>query len=206
MTTPAEQDPWLALRRFTQARIALGRAGVSLPTRAWLEFGLAHAQAKDAVRLPLDREKIVGELKEAGFEPLSVRSEALDRSSYLRRPDLGRRLDERSRELLYRESDERREKNLDRADVVFVIADGLSSCGVASHAVTLLQEVVLRLPGWRLAGTRKSRAPSGLDAVSVGVWYSRNPCSTILRRMLEITCERRMMLACILLRRRSRNR
>jgi ethanolamine ammonia-lyase small subunit len=145
VTAPAGHDPWLALRRFTQARIALGRAGVSLPTEAALEFGLAHARAKDAVHLPLDRDKILAELDAAGFEHLLVHSAAPDRSSYLRRPDLGRRLDLSSREAL---GDR---KSASRPDVVFVIADGLSSCGVAAHAVALLREVVARLPGWRLA-------------------------------------------------------
>lgn len=145
MTAPAEHDPWLALRRFTQARIALGRAGVSMPTGPWLAFGLAHAQAKDAVHLPLGREKIVGQLNAAGFEQVLVQSAARDRSIFLRRPDLGRTLDEASRERL------QHFKSPTRPDVVFVIADGLSSCGVACHAVALLEEVVSRLPGWRLA-------------------------------------------------------
>ena len=145
MTVPAEYDPWLALRRFTQARIALGRTGASLPTLPWLEFGLAHAQAKDAVHLPLEREKILAQLRAAGFEQVLVHSAARDRSVYLRRPDLGRSLDEVSRERL------QHLKGPSRPDAVFVIADGLSSCGVARHAVTLLQEVVCLLPGWRLA-------------------------------------------------------
>jgi ethanolamine ammonia-lyase small subunit len=81
--------PWTDLRRFTSARVALGRAGHGLPTAAHLDFQEAHARARDAVHSALDADAL-----EAAIAPeplLRVDSLAGDRRSYLLRPDLGRR-------------------------------------------------------------------------------------------------------------------
>ncbi len=139
-----QQNPWQRLRQFTRARIALGRAGNSQTTESVLAFGLAHAQARDAVHLPLARAEVETALAQAGLPSLVVHSAAADREHYLRRPDLGRRLDDASRARL----DAAREA--DAPDVVFVIADGLSSLAAQRHGVPLLLAVCERLPDWRI--------------------------------------------------------
>ncbi|WP_049624090.1 ethanolamine ammonia-lyase light chain EutC, partial [Frateuria defendens] len=67
-------DPWSELRRFTPARLALGRSGVSLPTREWLRFGHSHAQARDAVHARLDVAALCAQLAGLGLAPLPVAS------------------------------------------------------------------------------------------------------------------------------------
>lgn len=141
----AAPDPWEHLRSFTRARIALGRSGASQPTRALLDFGLAHAQARDAVHTPLDAAALHAALVTAGFgPPLLAHSAAADRATYLRRPDLGRQLDPASRAALAA-------LQAQACDVLFVIADGLSARAAQTHAVPLLQHTLPRLPpDWRI--------------------------------------------------------
>lgn len=129
------------LRDYTPARVELGRAGASLPTRALLDFQLAHAQARDAVHLPLAVNSLVLELQEKNFSSITLASSARDRDEYLRRPDLGRRLSDESRERLASLHGD--------YDAAFVIADGLSALAVHRHAVPLLH--LLRDPDWRIA-------------------------------------------------------
>src|SRR5262245_40183839 len=89
-------DRWEALRSATAARIALGRAGGSLPTSEWLDFKSAHAAARDAVHCVFDAEQLAAEVNTLGANVLTVESNAPDRRTFLLRPDLGRRLTERS--------------------------------------------------------------------------------------------------------------
>ncbi|MCE1172406.1 MAG: ethanolamine ammonia-lyase subunit EutC [Azovibrio sp.] len=134
-------DNWDQLRRHTRARIALGRAGVSLPTREVLNFSLAHAQARDAVHLPLDTTALAGELAHQGFHPLQVHSAAPDRAAYLRRPDWGRRLDEAGRATLLAARPVGESPAL-----VILVADGLSALAVSRHAPPLLAALGAHLP------------------------------------------------------------
>ncbi len=133
MTQPVCADPWLALRRFTAARIALGRAGQSLPTQALLEFGVAQAMARDAIVEPLQVAQLLAQLQSQDFAAIAVRSAARDRTQYLLRPDLGRRLDEESRQRLQAIVPDQ------VPDLVLVLADGLSSLAVQRHGLALLQ-------------------------------------------------------------------
>jgi ethanolamine ammonia-lyase small subunit len=123
-------DSWDYLRRFTRARIALGRTGVSLPTREVLQFSLAHAQARDAVHLPLDAAALSAQLLVQGFAPLAAHSAAPDRTAYLRRPDWGRRLDEASRQALRAHGQQLAAESVDRTQderPVDIAVDALSS-------------------------------------------------------------------------------
>jgi ethanolamine ammonia-lyase small subunit len=142
-------DPWAKLRQITRARIALGRAGGSLPTAPLLEFQLAHARARDAVHLAFDAGGVQRQLQERGHAVLRVHSEVACRTDYLRRPDLGRRLDPPSRATL-RESAAGGDSGFDAA---FVIADGLSPLAIHRHAVTVYEiaSQALTQMGWRLA-------------------------------------------------------
>jgi ethanolamine ammonia-lyase small subunit len=140
-------DPWHPLRALTPARIALGRAGASLPTRAHLDFQLAHARARDAVHDGLDVARLRQALSAAGLDSVAVRSAAPDRATYLQRPDLGRRLDPAAREVLAAAAQP------GGVEAALVVADGLSARAAQAHAAPVLAALAPRLldAGWRLA-------------------------------------------------------
>lgn len=133
--TPAT-DPWAKLRAATPARIGLGRAGSAQHTTDQMAFQFAHARARDAVHRALDTESVAAAL--APLEVINVHSAAPDRATYLRRPDLGRRLADRDW------------PELDTGtppDVVFIIADGLSSDAAQTHAAAVIKETLPLLEG-----------------------------------------------------------
>lgn len=139
-------NPWQALRTYTDARIGLGRAGISMPTSELLDFQLAHAQAQDAVHQPLDVKTLMEQLNplihECGLDPChTLQSRAPDRPTYLQRPDLGRRLDEASAEVLrqYAFSNHR------AYDLAIAVVDGLSSRAIAENTSPFLSELCATL-------------------------------------------------------------
>lgn len=123
------------LTGLTPARVALGRTGASLTTEEVLRFQLAHAEARDAVHVPLDREALAAQIAALGCKVLQVRTPATRRDIYLRRPDLGRRLEPESAECVDK-------LRCDGVDIAIVVADGLSSRAVTNNAVPLLSRLI----------------------------------------------------------------
>jgi ethanolamine ammonia-lyase small subunit len=130
------KDSWSSLRRYTDARIALGRSGVSLPTAPQLAFAQDHASARDAVHIPLDVIALQESLQQFKLQSMVLHSQAEDRTTYLQRPDKGRRLDPSSASLLKVWAAEHQP-----CDASVVIVDGLSSTGVQRHAAELSKSI-----------------------------------------------------------------
>jgi ethanolamine ammonia-lyase small subunit len=130
------------LRTLTPARVGLSQTGVSLATGEVLDFQLSHARARNAVHTPLQPASLLAELRSLlqtslynESSPIPLHSAARDRQTYLQRPDLGRKLDEASRQSL-------QEYPRHPFDLSIVIADGLSALAVERHAIPLLAELL----------------------------------------------------------------
>lgn len=160
-------DPWVGLRQHTNARIALGRAGTSLPMAEVLQFGVAHAMARDALHTPLDIDALTADLQADGWHTLHAHSQARSRHEYLLRPDLGRRLNDTSLLTLQAahaansQAGKTGAKGTAHAlqpafDLLLVLGDGLSPMGIQRHGQALLhglREHLQRLPSPRLPHT-----------------------------------------------------
>ncbi len=142
---PIEPDSWEFLRKLTAARIALGRAGVSLPTKELLAFRLAHAQARDAVYSGIDKERIITQLSADGFDYLTLESTSASRDEYLKNPSTGKKLSENSIQKLTGISA--------HYDLCFIIADGLSATSVNEHSAKVIQILYSKLKklNWSIA-------------------------------------------------------
>ena len=143
---PSPVAPWRTLRRFTPARIALGRAGGSLPTAAILDFRLAHARARDALLHPLDEEQVAAGLERASGNPLlRLESAARNFDEYLLRPDLGRVLGAQSIQQLQHLAGK-------KFDLALLVSEGLSALAAEKHAAGVLAELLplLRRDSWQL--------------------------------------------------------
>lgn len=149
---PPAADRFAPLRRLTSARIGLGRAGQALPTAPMLDFQLAHARARDAVHAVLDTAALAATLPAPA---IIVDSAAPDRASYLRNPDLGRRLADGAQGLAAGDW-----------DLAIVIGDGLSASAVHAHAAATATALAAALEGWRIAPpviARQARVAIGDD-------------------------------------------
>lgn len=139
------KNPWQKLQYFTDARIGLGRAGVSVPTRELLAFQLAHARAQDTVHMDWDvcafADKLVQDAviqkhinADKNTRVFHLKSQALNREMYVQRPDYGRRLSPISVESLGAYYDAHQPS----FDLAIVVADGLSARAIDENALDFL--------------------------------------------------------------------
>jgi len=131
------------LRDMTDARVSLGRFGSGVPTRAMQIFLLDHARARDAVWSQVDHPALDAAFADLPIDRIQVDSQARDRASYVKRPDLGRILSVSSQQLLSNAKH--------GVDVVIVVADGLSSSAVDINAAPLVFALVERLSNLKLS-------------------------------------------------------
>jgi len=139
-----EEDYWQELRKFTHARIAMGRAGNALPTSEVLKLRIAHAMARDAVHSEINIQEISDKLFQLGLNVQQVKSQALDRLDYIRHPHRGRLLHEESRQKLEL-------LQADKTDLCIIFADGLSADAVNIHAIPFLDLLLKELNYWSIA-------------------------------------------------------
>ena len=144
MNASPRHDPWHGLRRYTPARIALGRAGGSVPTKELLDFQLAHALARDAVHQSFDAQKLEGDLSTLNHPVIHLRSAAGDRQTYLLRPDRGRMLADSCARFRQGASGSR------GFDVSITLSDGLSAMAAHRQIPHVLTELLPLLKQSRL--------------------------------------------------------
>lgn len=145
----ADRDPWLALQRFTTARIALGRSGGSQRTATILAFRAAHARARDAVQAPFSHTALCAQLDAAKLPNLILQSAVTDRQTYLLRPDLGRKLCAESQRSL---ADIAAAPDYTAPDIVLMVSDGLAAQAAENYALPTLIPLAeaLRSSGWQI--------------------------------------------------------
>lgn len=127
-------DPVAAALARTPARVLVGRAGTAYRTATALQLRADHAAARDAVHDEVDLLRDFAPEQVERFELFTAQTQAKSKAEYLRRPDLGRKLDDESRELI-------RSRCPAGVDLQAVIGDGLSATAVASQAPALLDEL-----------------------------------------------------------------
>jgi len=135
-------DAWESLKAFTNARIALGRAGVAPPLKEILDFRMCHAHARDAVYSVLNIDELTGALQQFQIPVITVNSKASDRAVYLQRPDLGRKLNNASASNLKNVREDSFGETSHSADVAIIIADGLSATAINEHAVHVVKKLI----------------------------------------------------------------
>ena len=143
ITSPVQKYIWTFLQEFTPARIARGHAGHSLPTKELLLFQADHAQARDAVYSSLE---LATFQKKILHPTIVLTSQITERTQYLQRPDLGRKLSDSSNNTLQVLPPQ-------SYNICIVVADGLSAKAINHHAIPVVNGLisVFQTYGWSVA-------------------------------------------------------
>ena len=133
------------IRARTPARVLADRTGAAYRTATQLRLRQDHAAARDAVRAEFELKRDLGAEFVERWKLFSVSTMAASKEEYLRRPDLGRRLDENAKDQLS-------VLCASNADLQIVIGDGLSVTAISSQAPPLLPLLAekAQLHGWTL--------------------------------------------------------
>lgn len=107
--------------KVTPARIGVGKAGLRPLTKTWLKFRYDHATAVDAVNSVVSADFI------ERMQWPTLKTQALDQETYIRRPDLGRKLAEESHTYLL-------EHGQQQATVQILVSNGLSATAIEENA------------------------------------------------------------------------
>jgi len=133
------------IRARTPARVLADRTGAAYRTATQLKLRHDHAAARDAVRAEFELKRDLGADFVERWKLFTVSTMAASKEEYLRRPDLGRRLDKNARSQLA-------ERCPSNADLQIVIGDGLSVTAVSTQVPPLLPMLAekARLRGWTM--------------------------------------------------------
>lgn len=138
--SPLHYEELKRLRRYTSARIAVGRAGYRYKTETMLRFRSDHAVAQDAV---------FTDVSEDFLNKMSLKcftTKCVDRNEFITRPDLGRQFDDNT----IKEISNFVEKD---AEVLIYVSDGLSSTAIEENVSDVLPILIdgLKLKGMKVA-------------------------------------------------------
>ncbi len=140
---PADKDGYLAMKKYTQARLGVWHAGHRYKTKTVLRFRADHATAQDAVFSSVSEDFV----KECGF--VSVATLCIDKDEYLTRPDLGKKINDEGKALL-------KSKLKQNQKVQIVVGDGLSSSAIEANIKDILPSLT---QGLKSQGIEVSEIP-----------------------------------------------
>lgn len=141
LKNPANEAELMKYKKKTPARIGISRAGTRYTTNTMLRFRADHASAVDAVYTDVSEEFLNAN------NLFTVQTKCHSKDEYMTRPDLGRRLNEESINIL-------KEKAKKSPKVEIFVSDGLSSTAIETNVEDTLPAIINGLKSYGIeAGT-----------------------------------------------------